>query len=91
MRSHGLGGPNYPSGVEDIKIIYSKRRERKSESATSGLLHHLGVEMFAPKPHTYSARISYNPRVVGARDLLEKGFGALLSLAPLSVAMAENT
>lgn len=40
--------------------------------------------MFATKPQKYSARINYDPCIVGARDLLEKGFGAPLSLAPLS-------
>ena len=80
----GLAGPHYPSGVEDVKIIDSKGQKWKSRDANHGLLHRLGVEMSASKPHKYSARISYNPRVVGARDLLERGFGAPLSLAPLS-------
>ncbi|KAL8962644.1 MAG: hypothetical protein Q9183_005126, partial [Haloplaca sp. 2 TL-2023] len=80
----GLAGPRYPAGVEDVKIIDSKGREWKSRDANHGLLHRLGVEMSVSKPHKYSARISYNPRVVGARDLLERGFGPPLSLAPLS-------
>lgn len=81
---HGLGGPHYPAGVQDVKIIDSKGRERKSGSANNGLLQRLGIEMLTSKPHKYSAHIVYNPHVVGARDLLEKGFGAPLSLAPLS-------
>ena len=81
---HGLAGPDYPSGVEDVKIMDSKGREWKARDANHGLLHRLGVDMSAFKPHKYTARISYNPRVVGARDLLERGFGAPLSLAPLS-------
>ena len=81
---YGLAGPNYPSGVEDVKIINGKGRERKSRDANKSLLHRLGVVMSASKLHKYIARISYNPRIIGARDLLEKGFGAPLSLAPLN-------
>jgi len=81
---HGLAGPNYPSGVEDIKTIDSKGRECKSGTASNGLRQLLGFKMFEPKHHKYSARIFYDPHVVGARDLLEKGFGAPLSLSPLS-------
>ncbi|KAL9135714.1 MAG: hypothetical protein Q9175_003083 [Cornicularia normoerica] len=81
---HGLGGPCYPSGVEGVKILDSNGREWKSGSANNGLLQRLAIPMFAPKPHKYSARILYNPHVVGARELLEKSFGAPLSLAPLS-------
>ena len=76
--------PSYPAGVEDIKIIDSKGREWRSESANKSLRQRLGVKMLTSKPHKYSARISYNPYIVGARDLLEKSFGAPLSLAPLS-------
>ena len=75
--------PCYPAGVEDVKIIDSKGRVWESENANKSLLQCLGVKMLSSKPHKYSARISYNPHVVGARDLLEKGFGAPLSLAPL--------
>lgn len=80
----GLTGPHYPSGVEDVKIIDNKGREWKSGTANNGLRQRLGFNIFAPKSHKYSARISYNPHVVGARDLLERGFGAPLSLTPLS-------
>lgn len=81
---HNLGSPHYPSGVKDVKIMDSKGRQWKSGSAKDGLLQRLAVPMFAPKSPRYSARISYDPHVVGARDLLEKGFGAPLSLAPFS-------
>jgi len=81
---HGLEGPHYPSGVGGIRIMDGKGREWKSESANNGFLQHLAIPMFAPKPHKYSARISYNPHVVGARELLAKGFGTPLSLAPLN-------
>ncbi len=85
----GLAGPNYPSGVEDIKIIDSKGRERKSGTTNNGLRQRF--KMFEHKHHKYSARVFYNPHVVGARDLLEKGFGAPLSLAPLSSDQATLT
>lgn len=88
---HGLSGPKYPSGVEDVKIIDSKGREWKSGTANNGLRQRLGFKMFMPKPHRYGARISYNPHVVGARDLLEKGFGSPLSLAPLNSDQATAT
>ena len=80
----GLAGPEYPSGVADVKIIDSKGREWKPRSAENGLRERLSFKMFAPKPGKYSASILYNPRIVGARDLLEKGFGAPLLLAPLN-------
>lgn len=81
---HGLGGPHYPSGVGGVRIIDGKGREWKSGSVNNGFLQCLVIPVFAPKPHKYSARISYNPHVVGARELLEKGFGTPLSLAPLN-------
>lgn len=79
-----LAGPNYPAGVEDIKIIDSNGREWNSKTATGGFQRLLELKIFARKAQIYSARISYNPRIVGARDLLESGFGAPLSLAPIS-------
>ena len=85
---HGFAGPNYPSGVEEVKIFDSKGRELKSATAAISLRQRLGFKMFALKSHKYSARISYNPHIVGARELLEKGFGAPLSLAPLNTAHA---
>ena len=88
---HGLAGPQYPSGVVDVKIIDSKGREWKSGTAKNGLGQRLGFKMFMPKTYLYSARISYNPHVVGARDLLEKGFDAPLSLGPLNSEQATAT
>ena len=88
---HGLASPGYPSGVVDVKIIDSKGREWKSGTAKNGLGQRLGFKMFMPKPYQYSARISYNPHVVGARDLLEKGFGTPLSLGPLNSEQATAT
>lgn len=88
---HGLAGPKYPSGVIGVKIIDSKGREWKSGTPRSGLGLGLGLKISMPKPHQTSARISYNPHAVGARDLLEKGFGAPLSLAPLNSEQATVT
>ena len=79
-----LAGPNYPSGVQEIQIIDIKGRESKSGIANTSMQHRSSFRTFAAKPYGYSARIIYDPRVVGARDLLEKGFGVPLSLAPLS-------
>lgn len=87
----GLPGPTYPSGVEDIKIIDSKGREWKSGTVNSSLRQPLGFKMLSPKSCKYSARISYDPYVVGARDLLERGFGTPLSLAPLNSGYASGT
>lgn len=80
----GLAGPTYPSGVQDVQVIDIKGREWKSRTANDGLRRRLTFRMFQTKPQKYSARITYDPRIVGARDLLEKGFGGPLSLAPLS-------
>lgn len=80
----GFAGPNFPSGVEDVQIFDSKGREWKSETAINGLRQRSGFNMFSLNPYKFTARISYNPHVLGARDLLEKGFGFPLSLAPLS-------
>ena len=80
----GLKGPNYPLGVHNVQIIDSKGRESKSGTATAGIQHCRGFGMFGASPQQYSARITYDPRIVGARDLSEKGFGAPLSLAPLN-------
>ena len=88
---HSLAGPKYPSGVLDVKIIDCEGREWHSGAAKNGLRHCLSLGMLMRKPYQYSARISYNPHVVGARDLLEKGFGAPLSLAPLNSKQAQGT
>ena len=80
----GLGGPPYPAGVEDIKIVDSKGREWSRRGDNRGLPQRLGVKVLPSSPYEYKALILYNPHVVGARDLLGKGFGAPLSLAPLS-------
>ena len=76
-------GPEYPTGVEDIKIIDSKGEEWRSETNKNGLRKCLSLNIFTSKPGMYKARIIYNPRLIGARDLLKKGFGTPLSLAPL--------
>ena len=88
---HGLAGPKYPFGVVDVKIIDSKGREWKSGTPKSGLGLRLGLEIFLHEPCLHSARISYDPHAVGARDLLQKGFGAPLSLAPLNSDQATAT
>ena len=74
----------YPPGVQDIKIVDSMGREWKSETAKTDLCRRWNAGRFALKPGIYTARISYNPNVIGARDLLEKGFDTPLSLAPLT-------
>lgn len=79
-----FAGPEYPSGVEDVKMIDGKGREWKSSIVNNGLRQRLDFKMFMPKSYKYSARIYYNPHIIGARDLLEKGFGAPLSLAPFN-------
>lgn len=80
----GLTGSSYPFGVQDIQIIDIKGRERKLGVAHYGTQHRFGFKILVTKRQKFSARITYNPRIVGARDLLEKGFGVPLSLAPLS-------
>ena len=84
LRLQDLAGHEYPPGVEDIKLVDSKGQEWTHGSADNGSRRRLNWKMFASKPGKYNARITYNPRVVGARDLLEKGFGTPLSLAPPS-------
>lgn len=86
-----LAGPNYPSGVQDVKVMDAKGREWKSGLSNDGFQHRFGFRTFSTKPQKYTARITYDPRVVGARDLLEKGFGPPLSLAPLSSDVATAT
>ena len=78
-----LIGFKYPQGVEDIKVIDSEGQEWKSGPTADDLWKRLTFNIFASKPSKYNARITYNPRVIGARDILEKGFGTPLSLAPL--------
>ena len=80
----GLGGPPYPPGVEDIKIVDSKGREWNRVGLNTGLPLRLGAQVLPSKPYKYRALILYNPHVVGARDLLEKSFGTPLSLGPLN-------
>lgn len=87
----GFTGANYPSGVQDIQIIDIKGREWKSGIANNAIQHLPGFKTFAAKPQKYSARITYDPRIVGARDLLERSFRAPLSLAPLSLDHATAT
>ncbi len=67
----GLMGPKYPQGVEDIKIVDSEGREWKSGPTADDLWKCSRINIFASKPSKYNARITYNPRVVGARDMLE--------------------
>ena len=87
----GLAGPTYPSGVQDVKILDTEGREWKYDTADGGLQYHWGYSMFRAKPQEYSARITYDPRIVGARDLLKKDFGTPLSLAPLNSEHANST
>ena len=75
--------PEYPPGVEDVKIVDSKGQEWRSGTNKNGLRKCLGLNIFISKPGMDKARITYNPGHIGARDLLERGFGTPLSLAPL--------
>ncbi|KAL8823558.1 MAG: hypothetical protein Q9191_005746 [Dirinaria sp. TL-2023a] len=84
MVTQGLAGPGYPPGVDRIEIIDGNGRAWKAKTDNNNLRKCLTCKAFAPKGNRHNARIMYNPRVVGARDLLEKEFGAPLSLAPLS-------
>lgn len=85
---HGYSGPEYPSGVEDIKVLDDKGRERKFGTNNNGLWQRWGLKMFSSNPPKSCARIYYNPHLIGARVLLEKGFGITLSLAPLNTGQA---
>lgn len=49
------------------------------------------LQLLISPPSQSRTLISYNPYVVGARDLLEKGCGAPLSLAPLNSDQATTT
>ncbi|KAI4127923.1 MAG: hypothetical protein LQ347_004393 [Umbilicaria vellea] len=84
----GLAGPTYPPGVESVKILDSKGRKRSSLTTVGHLQRLFRWRTSAPSPNKYTACISYNPRVIGARDILEKGFDAPLTLAPLGSAHA---
>lgn len=84
----GPSSPEYPSGVEEIKMVDSRGREWKSGTTKEGLRQIFHLELFASKPNNYNARITYDPLIVGARDLLERSFGTLLSLIPLNSAHA---
>lgn len=85
---HGPSGPEYPLGVEEIKIVDSRGQEWKSGVTRKGLRKALDFDLFASKPEKYNARITYDPFIVGARDLLERSFGTPLSLVPLNSAHA---
>lgn len=63
-----LAGLNHPFGVQDIQIIDIKGRERKSGIADTGMQHRFGFKTFTAKPHKHSGRITYDPRIVEARD-----------------------
>ena len=80
--------PEYPLGVEGIRMVNSRGQEWKSGTIKGGLRKALDFELFASKPDRYNARITYDPSIVGARDLLEKSFGTPLSLVPVNSAHA---
>ena len=81
---HGLAGPPYPPGVEKVTIFDNKGRVQKTRNVVGGFQRRLRLSRLSHSPQNYTARIFYNPRIVGARDLLEKGFDTPLSLAPLN-------
>ena len=85
-----LTAPNYPPGVQDVQFVDINGREWKSTIARTSNWRH-SLRTFAAKPEKYSARITYDPRIVGARDLMEKSFGVPLSLTPLSSDHASAT
>lgn len=90
LLSYGLAGPKYPPGVESIKVLDSTGREHSSLTAEGRLQRLFGSRASAPNPNKYTAYISYDPRVIGARDLLEKSFDAPMSLAPPDSANAND-
>ena len=81
-----LAGSRYPPGVESVKILDSEGREHSSLTVEGRLQRLFGSRASTPNTNKYTACISYNPHVIGARELLEKGFEAPLSLAPLDSA-----
>ena len=76
-------GSKCPFGVQSIEILDCSGQvlETTSTERFGHLLLRLGL--FTPGVRRKTARIAYDPCVVGARDLLEKGFDHPLSLAPL--------
>lgn len=83
-----LAGPLYPPGVESVKIFDSQGRERSAVITKGRVQRLLWSRTSAPSPNKSTACISYDPRVIGARDLLEKSFDAPLTLASLDSANA---
>ena len=81
-------GPEYPLGVEGIRIVDNRGQELKSGSTKKRLREALDFELFASKLDKCNIRISYDPSIVGARDLLEKSFGTPLLLVPVNSAHA---
>lgn len=82
----GLAGPRFPPGVENVKILDSAGREHYSLTTEGRLQRLLGPRASASGTNKYTACISYNPRVIGARELLGNSFDVPLSLAPLDSA-----
>lgn len=84
----GPASPEYPLGVEGIRIVDTRSQEWKSGTIKGGLRKALNFELFTSKPDKCNIRITYDPFIVGARDLLEKSFGTPLSLVPVNSAHA---
>jgi len=77
-----LTGPNKPQGVRDVQIFDQKGREWQPGNAHSSSIHWFGLNLFAWELEKKRVRITYDPWIMGARDLLGKSFGTPLSLAP---------
>jgi len=80
---HRLARSPYPPGVEKLTVLDNKGRVQKTRNVVGDFQRRLRLSRLSHSPRNYTARIFYDPRIVGARDLLEKGFDTPLSLAPL--------
>ena len=85
-----LFGPDLPSGVQNVEILGSKRRRQMFALTSNGSRRQINTGVNNHTAKRLRARIDYDPRVVGARDLLKKGFGSPLSLAIIDSADATN-
>ena len=84
-------GPDYPPGVKNVEIIDFGGQVRESVSIKRLFHRFPSLNVLTSRAQRKTARITYDPRMVGARHLLQKGFDVPLSLAPLgSVPITET-
>ena len=81
---HALSGFSYPRGVQNVQIIDDKNQVWKFGTVNNGFRKCWGLRP-SHKFQQCRARITFDPLVIGARDLLEKEFGTPLVLAPPKV------